>query len=91
MILTAKKLSMLIMNSRKYNPEMLFLLYYLFHVTSFQKIDCKKQASLVFLLKFIYLCESQNFVTSVTISVGHFEDLISFEELKPNFTLTTFP
>ena len=51
MILNVKKLLMLIKNSRKYNPDMLFLLYYPSHVTSFQIIDCKKQASIVFLLK----------------------------------------
>ena len=42
---------MLVMNPRKYNPEMLFLLYYPFNVPYFQKIDCKKQASPIFLFK----------------------------------------
>ena len=32
-----KELSIFIMNSRKYNPEILFLFYYPFHVTSFQR------------------------------------------------------
>ena len=89
MIVTLKKLSMLIMNSRKYNPEMLFLLYYPFHVT-FQKIDCKKQVSLVFSLKILQSREPQNFATLFTISFGH-QDFINFEELKTNFILTTFP
>ena len=35
--------------------------------------------------------ESQNFVTSVTISFGYFYNLINSEELKPNFTIITFP
>ena len=73
------------MNPRKYNPEMLFLLYYPFNVPYFQKIDCKKQASPVFLFKthpvtnsfwlkyhFKISYHKTHFVKSVTISFGHF-------------------